>query len=166
MFTRVDTMSAWISGWEQVLASSPAASQSLPSSLVAAPALPGIVTAGSVSIANGGISFVLACDSEGGACNGDAEASITVREERIVRRDGSQTVFTHILTAKLANVRFALAAGASTVVRSRLSVQNRPLLSHLGGGRLDVMLTGRGIAHRVVMLESTAGEGVRSNAPV
>lgn len=146
VFTRVDTMSAWISGWEQVLASSPAASQALPSSLVAAPALPGIVTAGSVSIANGGISFVLACDSEGGACNGDAEASITVRERLIARRAGRQTVSTHILRMRLAKVGFGIAAGASVTARAVLSAKDRQLLSRLGASPRDVMLSGQGLS--------------------
>ena len=37
---------------------------------------------------------------------------------------------------------FAIAPGASAVVRSSLSPQNRTLLSRLGGGPLDVMLSG------------------------
>ncbi len=166
VFTRAAAVSAWVRGWAQALAPAPPATASLPAGTVAAPTLAGIASGRTVTLGNGAISLVLACDGEGGVCTGDAEVAVTVREERIVRRDGRRTVFKHTLTAKLANVLFALAPGASTVVRSRLSVQNRTLLSHLGGGRLDVMLTGRGIAHRVVMLESTAGEGVRSNAPV
>jgi hypothetical protein len=96
---------------------------------------------------------VLACDGEGGGCTGDAKATIKVREELIARRDGRQTVSTRTLRATLANVPFAIAPGSSILVRSRLSPQNRTLLSRLGGGPLDVMLSGRGVLHRIVTLE-------------
>jgi hypothetical protein len=43
------------------------------------------------------------------------------------------------------------------MVRSELSPQNRRLLSRLGGGPLDVMLSGQGIIHRIVTLEPAEG---------
>ncbi len=159
VFTRVDAISAWVRGWAQALASAPPASASLPYGLVAAPVLPGLASSRSVSLGNDAISFVLTCDGEGGVCNGDAEAIVTVRDELIARRDGRRTVVsTRTLKVTLANVEFAIAPGASTLVRSSLSAQDRTLLSRLGGGPLDVMLSGRGVTHRVVTLEP-AGDG-------
>jgi hypothetical protein len=80
-----------------------------------------------------------------------------VREELIARRDGIRTVSTRTLNVRLANVGFAIAPGASISVRSTLSSQNRTLLSRLGGGLLDVMVSGRGVTHRVVTLEPAGG---------
>jgi trypsin len=154
VFTRVDAVSAWISGWAQALASSPSASASLPPGLVAAPELPGIASSRSLRLGNGAISFVLACDGEGGACDGEAEANISVRERLIERRDGGQTVSTRTLTVKLANVVFGIAPGASVTSRSRLSSQDRQLLSRLGAGPLEVMLRGRGVTPRAVSLDA------------
>ena len=153
VFTRVDAISAWIRGWAQALATSPPASAPLPSGLVAAPALPGLATSRSLSLRNGAISFVLACDSEGGTCNGDAEASIMVQERLIARRDGRLAVSTRTFRVGLANVVFGIAPGASVTSRSTLSSQSRALLSRLRTGPLDVMLTGRGVAPHVVALE-------------
>lgn len=154
VFTRADVISSWVSGWAQALTSAPPASTSLPADLVAAPTLPGIASTRSVRVGSSGISLVLACDGEGGVCSGDAEASITVRERRIVRSDGRPIVSsTRIFRATLAKVVFALAPGASTVVSSELSPQNRTLLSRLGGGPLDVLLSGQGIIRHVVRLE-------------
>jgi secreted trypsin-like serine protease len=157
VFTRVDAISAWVRGWAQALASAPPASASLPAGLVAAPALAGVASGRSVALGRDGISFVLACDGEGGVCSGDAQATITVREELIARRDGRRTVSTRTRKVTLANVLFAIAPGASTAVRSRLSPKNRTLLSRLGGGPLDVMLSGRGVTHRVITLEPAGG---------
>ena len=62
----------------------------------------------------GTLSLVLACDSEGGVCSGNAQATITVRVEIIARRDGRQIASRRILfKEKLANVTFAIAPGAS-----------------------------------------------------
>lgn len=152
VFTRVDAISAWIRGWAQALATSPPASASLPPGLVAAPVLPGIASARSLRVGHGAISFVLACDGEGGVCNGDAHASIVVREELIARRRGRQTVSTRILRASLANAVFGIAPGASVTFRATLSAQDQTLLSRLGAGPLDVLLAGRGIIPRVVAL--------------
>lgn len=157
VFTRVDAVSAWVRGWAQVLASAPPASAPVPAGLVAAPTLAGVASSRSVTLGRGGMSFVLACDSEGGVCTGDAEAMVTVREELIARRNGRRTVSTRTRKVKLANVQFAIAPGASTSVRSSLSAENRTLLSRLGGGPLDVMLSGRGVTHRVVALKPTGG---------
>lgn len=157
VFTRVDAISAWVRGWVQALASSPPASASLLADTVAVPTLAGIASGRSVRLENGAISLVLACDSEGGVCSGNAEAIVPVREELIARRDGRQTVSTRALRVRLANVGFGIAPGASTMVRSELSPQNRRLLSRLGGGPLDVMLSGQGIIHRIVTLEPAEG---------
>jgi secreted trypsin-like serine protease len=162
VFTRVDAISGWVRGWAQALASAPPAAESLPAGLVAAPALPGIAGSRSVRVGNRGISLVLACDGEGGVCTGDAEATITVRERHIVRSDGRLTVSsTRTFRATLAKVVFAIAPGASTVVRSELSPQNRTLLSRLGGGPLDVLLSGQGFTRRVVTLELAGQRSLR-----
>jgi hypothetical protein len=154
VFTRVDVISNWVRGWVQALASAPPASTPLPAGLVAAPILPGVAGTRSVRIGSGGISLVLTCDREGGVCSGDAEASITVRERRIVRSDGRPIVSsTRIFRATLAKVVFAIAPGASTEVGSELSPQNSTLLSRLGGGPLDVLLSGQGVIRHVVTLE-------------
>jgi hypothetical protein len=158
VLTRVDAISAWVRGWAQALARSPPASALLPANTVAAPVLAGIAGSRSVSLGGGGISFVLSCDSEGGVCSGNAEAIVPVREEFIARRDGSrQIVSRRTRKVTLANVGFAIAPGASILVRSTLSSQNRTLLSRLGGGSLDVMVSGRGVTHRVVTLEPAEG---------
>jgi hypothetical protein len=159
VFTRVDAISAWIRGWAQALASSPPASASLPANTIAAPVLAGIADIRSVRLRNGAISLVLACDGEGGVCSGNAEAIVPVRDELIARRDGRRTVVsTRTLKVTLANVEFAIAPGASTLVRSSLSPESQTLLSRLGGGPLDVLLSGRGIAHRLVTLEASGGK--------
>jgi hypothetical protein len=120
--------------------------------------LAGIASSRSVTLGSGGISLVLACDGEGGVCTGNAEMTVPVREELIARRDGRRrTVSTRTRKVTLTTVEFAIAPGASTLVRSSLSSQNRTLLSRLGGGPLDVMLSGRGVAHRVVTLEPAGG---------
>lgn len=153
VFTRVDVISAWARGWAQALASSPPASASLPSEPVAAPVLPGVASVRSLSVRDGAVAVVLACDSEGGVCDGEAEASIKVHERLIATRAGRRTVVsTHTLKVALANVAFGLAPGASVMSRSLLSAQSREVLSRLGAGRLDVLLSGRGVARRVVTL--------------
>ena len=158
VFTRVDVISAWVRGWAQALASAPPASALLPANTVAAPTLAGIASSRSVSLGGGGISFVLTCDGEGGVCTGDAQATVTVRVELIARRGGSrQIVSRRTRKVTLATVGFAIAPGASVSVRSTLSSQNRTLLSRLGGGPLDVMLSGRGVTHRIVTLEPAEG---------
>jgi hypothetical protein len=154
VFTRVDAISAWVRGWAQALVSAPPDSASIPANLIAAPTLPGVAGTRSVHVGNGGISLVLTCDREGGVCSGDAKATITVQERRIVRSNGRLIVSsTHILKATLAKVIFAIAPGASTVVSSELSAQNRTLLSRLGGGPLSVLLSGQGITRHIVTLE-------------
>jgi secreted trypsin-like serine protease len=158
VFTRVDAISAWVKGWAQALASAPPARASLPAGLVAAPTLAGVASSRSVSLRGGALSLVLACDSEGGVCSGNAQATITVRVELIARRGGSrQVVSRRTSKVTLANVDFAIAPGANVSVRSALSPQNRALLSRLGGGALDVTLSGRGVSHRVITLESAGG---------
>jgi secreted trypsin-like serine protease len=160
VFTRVDAISAWVRGWAQALASSPPASASLPSSLVPAPVLPGIASARSLSFRGGAISLVLACDSEGGVCNGEAEASIKVRERLTALRAGRRmTVSARTLKVALATVVFGLAPGASVTSRSLLSAQSRQLLSRLGAGPLDVLLSGRGLARHVVSLKLSSRVG-------
>jgi len=153
VFTRVDAVSAWVRGWAQVLASAPPVSAPLPANTVAAPTLAGLASSRSVTLGRGAISLVLACDGEGGVCTGNAEAIVIARERLIARRNGRWTISTRILTVRLANVVFALAPGASTSVRSSLSAESQTLLSRLGRGPLDVILSGRGVTHRVVRLE-------------
>ncbi len=158
VFTRVDAISAWVRGWAQALASAPPASASLPADLVAAPTLPGVASSRSVHLGSGAISLVLACDGEGGVCSGDAEVIVPVRDELIARRDGRRTVVsTRTRKVTLANVEFAIAPGASTLVRSSLSPESQTLLSRLGGGPLDVLLSGRGVTRRVATLEPAGG---------
>jgi hypothetical protein len=153
VFTRVDAVSAWVRGWVQALAGAPPASTPLPTNLVAAPTLAGVASGRSLSVKRGAISLVLTCESEGGVCNGDAEARIELREERIARLGGRQTVSTRSLAVTLASVDFSIAPGASVAVHSKLSSENRALLSRLGDGPLEVMLAGRGVTHRVIQLE-------------
>jgi secreted trypsin-like serine protease len=157
VFTSVDAISAWVEGWAQALASDPPASASLPAALVAAPTLPGLASSRSVRLGDGALSLVLACDGEGGVCSGDAEATITVREERIMRSDGRQTASTRILTIRLAKVGFAIAPGASVSVSSALSSQGSALLARLRGRTLAVTLAGPGVARRVVVLGAGGG---------
>jgi len=158
VFTRVDAISAWVRGWAQALVSAPPASASLPAGLVAAPTLAGVAGSRSVSLGGGAISLVLVCDGEGGVCSGEADATVTVRVQRIARRGGSrQIVSRHTRKVTLADVSFAIAPGASISVRSMLSPQDRTLLSRLGGGPLDVTLSGRGVTHRVIALEHAGG---------
>jgi secreted trypsin-like serine protease len=158
VFTRADAIAAWVEGWTQALASDPPASASLPAGLVAAPALPGVASSRSVRLGDGALSLVLACDREGGVCSGDAEATITVREERIARSDGGrQIVSTHVLTVRLAKVGFAIAPGASVAVSSALSPQGSALLARLRGRPLAVTLAGPGVARRVVVLGAGGG---------
>jgi hypothetical protein len=88
-------------------------------------------------------------------CSGEAEARIKVREKRITDVGGRRTVSTRSLKVTLAGVEFSIAPGASVAVHSRLSAQNRVLLSRIGGGPLDVMLTGPGVTHRVIALART-----------
>ena len=101
---------------------------------------------------------MLSCDGEGGVCSGEAEATVTVRVELIARRGGSRQVISRrTRKVTLANVDFAIAPGANVSVRSALSPENRALLSRLGGGPLDVTLSGRGVSHRVITLEPAGG---------
>lgn len=156
VFTRVDAVGAWIRGWEQALASSPPASELLSPELVTKPKLPGVASGRSVRLGNGAISFVLSCDGEGGACEGDAEASITVRERLIARRAGTRKVLsTRTRKVKLAGVAFAIAAGASITARATLSAEDRQLLSRIGAGSRDVLLSGRGVSYGVVVIASS-----------
>ncbi|MFI4993109.1 MAG: S1 family peptidase [Solirubrobacterales bacterium] len=153
VFTRAGAVSAWVTGWAQVLASAPPVSAPLPANTVAAPTLAGVASSRSVTLGRSGISLVLSCDGEGGVCTGNAEAIVIARERLIARRNGRWTISTRILKVRLANVVFALAPGASTSVRSSLSAEGQTLLSRLGGGPLDVILSGRGFTHRVVTLQ-------------
>jgi len=167
VFTRVEAISDWVSGWTQALASSPPASASLPSSIVAAPVLPGVASGRSLSLRGGTISFVLACDSEGGACNGEAEVSITLRERLVALRAGRRTtVSARTLKLVLANVAFGLAPGGSITSRSLLSAQSRELLSRLGRGRFEVLVAGSGVVPRVATLALSGhiGAGARGRA--
>jgi secreted trypsin-like serine protease len=153
VFTRVDAISAWVSGWAQALASAPPASTSLPADPVAAPMLPGVASSRSLALGSNGVSLVLSCDNEGGACTGDVEATIRVREKLVVRRGDTRSVlYARTRTVRLTAVGFAIAPGYSTAVRAVLSRQNLTLLSHLGNGPLDVTLSGRGFSSRVVTL--------------
>ncbi len=152
VFTRADAISSWVSGWAQALAGNPPASTSLPADLVPVPSLAGIVSGRSVRLKDGAISLVLMCESDGGACNGEAQAIIKVREVRTVRLGTRQTVSTHRLAVALASVQFSIAPGASVAVHSTLSPANRTLLARLGAGPLEVMVSGRDVTHRVVTL--------------
>ena len=152
VFTSVDAISAWVRDWAQALASAPPVSTFLPADTVPAPALPGIASSRSLTLARDGISLVLSCDDEGGACTGDVEATIGVREKLVVRRDDT-LLYERTRTVRLTSVSFAIAPGYSTAVRAALSPQNRALLSSLGNVPLDVTLTGRGFSSRVVTLE-------------
>lgn len=154
VFTRVDAISAWVRGWVQALAGAPADSAPLPATLVAEPALPGIASERSFEIAGGGVSLVLSCDSAGGVCDGEAKAMIKVRDERIRQVGTRRTVSTRHLQVTLASVVFSIAPGASVAVHPRLSAQSRALLSRLGTGPLEVMLTGPGLTRRVVTIEN------------
>jgi secreted trypsin-like serine protease len=154
VFTSVDAISAWVRDWAQALASGPPVSTFLPADTVPAPTLPGIASSRSLTLARNGISLVLGCDDEGGACTGEVEATIRVREKLVVRRDDTRSVlYDRTRTVRLTSVGFAIAAGYSTAVRAALSPQNRALLSRLGNVPLDVTLTGRGFSSRVVTLE-------------
>ena len=153
VFTRADAVSAWVRGWAQVLASAPPVSAPLSANAVAAPTLAGVASSRSVTLGRGGISLVLTCDGEGGVCTGNAEAIVIARERLIARRNGRWMVSTRILRVRLANVVFAIAPGTSTSVRSSLSAEGQTLLARLGGGPLDVILSGQGVTHRVVRLE-------------
>ena len=155
--TRVDAIATWVEGWARALAGDPPSTASLPAALVAAPVLPGLASSRSVRLGDGALSLVLACDGDGGVCSGDAEATITVREQRIARSDRGQTVSTRILTVRLAKVGFAIAPGASVAVSSALSPQGRALLSQLSGRPLDVTLAGPGVARRIVALGPAGG---------
>jgi trypsin len=154
VFTSVDAISAWVRGWAQALASAPAISTILPADTVPAPTLPGIASSRSLTLARDGISLVLSCDREGGACVGDVAATIGVREELVERRDDTRSaLYERTRTVRLTSVGFAIAPGYSTAVRVALSPQNRALLSRLGNVPLDVTLAGRGFSSRVVTLE-------------
>ncbi len=157
VFTCADAISAWVRGWAHALARNPPVLALPPAGVVAAPNLPGLASGGSVRIGDRALSLVLACDGEGGVCSGDAEATIAVREERIARSDGRQTVSTRILRVRLAKVGFAIAPGASVSVSSALSPQGSALLSRLRGRELQVVLAGRGLARRVVVLRAGGG---------
>jgi hypothetical protein len=110
-----------------------------------------------VRLGDGALSLVLACDREGGVCSGDVEATITVRQERISRSDGRQTVSTRILRVRLAKVGFAIAPGASVSASSALSSQGSALLARFRGRTLAVTLAGPGVARRVVVLGAGGG---------
>jgi hypothetical protein len=154
VFTRVDVLSAWVRGWVTALASAPPVSTSLPADPVAPPTLPGFASSRSLALAGNGLSIVLSCDSEGGACTGDVEATIRVREELAVRRGDTRSVaYVRTRTVRLTSISFAIAPGYSAAVHMVLSPQNLTLLSHLGHGPLDVMLTGPGFTSRAVTLE-------------
>jgi len=148
VFTRADAISAWTTGWAQAL--TPGAPASPSSAAVLGPTLPGIANGRSVALRNGIVSLVLDCDSHGGTCTGAVQASITVREQLTLEQNGVRTISTQIRRAILASASFAIASGASVVIGSKLSSQNRALLSHLRGRRLDVSLTGSGVARRVL----------------
>lgn len=161
VFTRVDSVSDWVSGWAQALASSPPASAPLALNLVAAPVLPGVASGRSLRLRDGAISFTLACDHEGGLCSGEAEVSITLHERLVALRAGRRTtVSARTFKLVLANVAFGLAPGGSITSRSLLSAQSRELLSGLGKGRFDVLVSGRGVVPRVVALAFSGRAGV------
>lgn len=154
VFTSVDAISAWVRDWSQALASVPPGSTILPADTVPAPTLPGIASSRSLTLASNAISLELGCDDEGGACTGDVEATIRVRERLVVRRDDTRSVlYDRTRTVRLTSVGFAIAPGYSTAVHVALSPKNRALLSSLGNVPLDVTLTGRGFSSHVVTLE-------------
>jgi secreted trypsin-like serine protease len=153
VFTRVDAVSAWVSGWAQALAP-PEASSSVAPDGVAAPALAGIASSRSLTLRNGAISLVLRCDAEGGVCAGTVNATVALRVRLVAWRGDSQTVSTSVRNLRLIRASFAIAPGASTVVRTTLSAQSRALLSRLGGEPVEVMLAGQGIPEGVMTLTS------------
>jgi secreted trypsin-like serine protease len=160
VFARVDAISTWVKGWAQALASAPPAPASLPAGLVAAPTLAGIASSRSVSLRAGALSLVLTCDSEGGVCSGNAQATIKVRVEITARRDGRLIASRRIIfKEKLANVTFEIAPGASISLSSALAPQSRKLLSLLAGKPLEVMLSGRGVINRIVTLAPALRDG-------
>lgn len=154
VFTRADAISAWVRGWAQALASAPPVSTFLPADTITSPTLPGVASSRSLTLASNGVSLVLSCDDEGGACSGDVEATIMVREKLVVRRGDTRSVlYDRTRKVRLTSVSFAIAPGYSTIVHAPLSLQNQALLSRLGNVPLDVTLAGRGFSSRVVTLE-------------
>jgi hypothetical protein len=149
VFTRLDALGAWIAGWVHAIASGS------PGEPVVSPALPGIATGSSGALHGRTLALVLRCDGEGGPCAGLIEASVVVRE-RIVRRSHGRRILLKTVTrrAVLGNGAFAIAPGANTVLRFRLSPQSSALLA-VGGGSLGVTLTGRGFVPKVVTVRRT-----------
>ena len=156
VFTRVDAVGAWIGGWEQALASSPPASESLPAELVAKPKLPGVASGRSVRLANGSISFVLSCNSEGGVCEGDAEASDhgARAADRAARGRAQGALDAHRQAEARRHRLRDRRGGEHHRARDALG-EDRPMLSRIGAGSRDVVLSGRGVSYGVVVVASS-----------
>ena len=146
VFTRVDAVSTWVREWAQALApgSSPAAEP-------LSPVLDGIALGQSLKVSRAGVSLVVSCAGGGGECSGNIKATIEVHWRLVASRNGN-TGFSRLLTrlVTLASDRFAIASGASVTIRSELSPRNHALLSRLGRGGFDALLSGHGTVRRVV----------------
>jgi hypothetical protein len=152
VFARADVIAAWVRGWAQALAGGSLAST------VPAPTLPGIASSHSLAMTRNGVSLVLDCDKEGGLCEGDVAATITVREALVLRRGSTRRILAErTRTVRLTSVGFAIAPGFSTSVQAGLSAQARVLLARFGDQRVAVKLAGRGFSARIVALEPAQG---------
>lgn len=154
IFMRVAAVSGWVRGWIQALADASSASASMPNGGVAAPSLAGLASVRSLSIAGRLLSLTLGCDDEGGVCEGDLKATITVREELVAGHGATPTVRAErTRTVMLAAVGFGVAPGYSTAARAPLSPQADTLLARLGRRPFDIVLAGPGVEPRVVTLQ-------------
>jgi hypothetical protein len=148
VFTRVDAVSDWVERWVQALASG---STIEPSEPVPSPSLAGIAYGRSLSIRHHQISLVIACGRGGGTCTGVVKALVKVRWVLSERRRGRRTVAVERSgQVALADDSFAIAAGSSTTIRSSISAEGRELLVGLQRSYVSVLLSGHGIARRVV----------------
>ncbi len=154
VYTRADAIAGWVQAWATVLAANPPASVSEPADAVPPPALGGIASTRSLALRGSALSLVVGCDAEGGTCTGEVEASVTVRETILRRRGSRRSTSTLTRRAVLLKASFGVASGASAAIRSTLSPSNRALLSRLGGGPLDVLISGSGVAARVATVKA------------
>jgi trypsin len=152
VFTRVDAVSSWVRAWEQTLSAPAAPAPPTSASAVPVPSLAGLATGRSLTVEGNRISLVLGCGSEGGVCGGRVDAAATVFVRLIATGYGRTTVSTHTHRLTLASAKFRIAPGASAVIHSTLSTQDRVLLSRLGNGPLDVRLAGQGVVPGVLRL--------------
>jgi hypothetical protein len=148
VFTRVDAVSEWVERWVQALASG---STLEPSEPVPSPSLAGIAYGRSLSIRHHQISLVIACGRGGGTCTGAVKALVKVRWLLSQRRRGRRTVVVEgSRQVALADDSFAIAAGSSAMIRSEIPTGDRELLAGLHTSYVGVLLSGHGIARRVL----------------